>query len=369
MSFEVKHNGRTYEWEDGVWFDTTKNMVAPESIRSELNAGLISQLVQPSFISHYEEQGKRHVLFNFLSDRMGVSLAKLSTIGFFDEVMATSPEVALENLFSSDSTPSGLSFVNCKRLRDRFFSGKPTVSFQMPVKLLGSGPFEQEDMKSFLKKCKVPMWKRNTPVNALILGRTGWDRDKVAELIEEAEGSVLQIYSQEMLVSILAGQPDPFQTWPLKERLWDLYPFRSGHPGLEYVSNGWAGWIKGAGYSSAVSWGNSTADFSQVEQSPLSVMGYRAGVSGLEEDSRRQILRSAFEQPLPFVESPAYMEGWGKPSSADRLKRIAQHLANVIESHSNLTNHHVAVSDWRNDLEWLKSTFYRGIYTFYWPQV
>jgi hypothetical protein len=368
MALETQYNGRTYEWDDGQWFDVKRHMVAPEAIRSELNSAFIRSVEQPGFVGGLEDANRR-LLFNLLRENMGVSLTKLSSMGFFEEVLSVNPELALASLFSHEETPSGRSFVNCKRLRDRFFAAKTATPFELPVKLLGNGPFDQADFKEFLKKCRVPMWKRNTPVNVLILGRDDWKPEAVNEIVEDAEGAVLQIYSQEMLISVLAGHPDPFRVWPLRERLWDMYAFRDGHPGLEYVSNGWAGWIKGVGFSSAVSWGDGTSDFNQVEQSPLSAMGYRAGVSGLDEGSRRRILRSAFEGPLPFVESSAYMEGWGSPTTAERLKRIAYHLSNMIDTHRHRTNLHVAVHDWETDLAWLKNTFYRGVATFYWPQV
>ncbi len=370
MAFTTSHNGRDYDWEDGNWFDTERNMVAPQAIRGELNAAFLRSIEDPKFMTAVTERGARQVLFDFLRERMGVSVEKLSSIGFFKEAMEACPEVALGNLYPSSSTaPSGRSFVNCTRLRDRFFSTHDAAVVDLPVKLLGSGPFEQDELKAFLTRCNVPIWKRKTSVHVLVLGREAWAKDEVNEVVEAAEGSVLRVYSQEMLISVLAGFPDPFRTFPLTERLWDLFAFRHGHPGLEYVSNGWAGWVKGFGSSAPIAWAEGSSDLNQVEQSPLSVMGYRVGVNGVEENSRKEILRSAFQGPLPFVESSGYMESWGKPATAGRLKRIAQHLANLIEAHRNRANHGVAVSDWKSDLGWLKDTFYQGAYTFSWPQL
>jgi hypothetical protein len=368
MAFELEHQGRTYEWDDGQWFDTTRHMVAPEGKKAELNAAFIRKVELPGFVSELGADTKRF-LFDLLRQKMGVSLEKLCSIGFFQEVLLFRPDLAIANVFSEDSRPQGRSFANCKRLRDRFFKGKTATPFTLPVRLIGNGPFERPELETFLKACGVALWKRNTPVHALILGRAQWDKEVVNEIIEEAEGTVLRIYSQEMLVAVLAGHPDPFQTLPLTERLWDLYAFRDGHPGLEYVSNGWAGWVKGVGSSEPIAWNEGTSEFTQVEQSPLVVMGYRVGMNGVEEESRRQILRSAFDGPLPFVESPGYMETWGPPASAERLKRIAQQLVNSIDSHRNMPNHQVAVSHWKDDLAWLKEKFYRGIYAFYWPQI
>jgi len=369
MPFEIEHKGRTYEWSDGSWFDSQRYMTAPEGIRNELNAAFVKVIKKdPNFIANLESP-TREALFHLLKTKMGMSLEALSSIGFFEEVLDFNPEVALANLYSDDKTPSGLSFTNCKRLRDRFFEGLETEPFGLPVKLLGKVPFDLADMKSFLKREGVALWKRGKPMNALVLGREGWTESELDEIVDEAEGAVLQIYSQEMFVSVLAGHPDPFCTWPLRERLWDMYAFRSGHPALEYVSNGWAGWIKGVGATAPLSWTEHHSDFNQVEKSPLAILDYKVGESGYDEFTRQGILRSAFEGALPFVESAAYMETWGQPETAERLKRIAQHLANSIEKHRNRVNHHTAVSDWTDDLKWLRETFYRGVYRFNWPQV
>lgn len=325
MAFELEHNGRTYGWGSGGWFDTSQNMLAPAGVRGELNAAFIRLVEDPSFLSRCDEQTK-HFLFELLKREMGVSFEKLCACGFFEEVLRERPVVAIGYAFSSQTAPLGRSMVNCKHLRDRFFKANRAKPFQLAVKLIGTSPFETGDLKRFLKSCGVAIVKRGEPVHAVVLGRTEWDRGEVDKIIDEAEDTVLQIYSQEMLVSILAGHPDPFQTLPLTERLWNLYAFRSGHPGLEYVANGWEGWVKGFGSSLPMSWGDGTGEFAQVDHSPLAVLGYRVGVNGLIEAARQEILRSAFQGPLPFVESSLYMEAWGNPNSAERLKRIAEHL-------------------------------------------
>jgi hypothetical protein len=368
MALSLDHNGRTYEWDRGNWVDTARNMIAPEAIRSELNAAFIRYVEQSDLVNILTKSGERPNLFAFLREQMGASLERLTSLGFFNEVLEANPEAALTNLYSGSTTPSGRSFVNCERLRDRFFMNREVEEFELPVKLLGVGPFNQPDLKAFLRKCRTPLWKRNTPVHALVLGREDWKPEDIDKIVEEAEGAVLLIYSQELILSVLAGFPDPFRTWPLTERLWDLYAFRQGHPGLLYVSNGWDGWIRGVGSSAPITWSDGSSDFGQVEQSPLSVLGYRVGVSGLDEESRRQILRAAFDGPLPFVESAVYMEAWGATNTAKRLKRIADHLASTIDTHRNRANHQTAVSDWQADLVWLKETFYRGVHKFYWPQ-
>jgi hypothetical protein len=366
MEFEVTHNGRTYGWEDGVWFDRKKHMVAPEAIRSTLDAEFV-RLV-PELLQECEPPTKEF-LFELLKDKFRLPFTQLCSIGFVEEVYRVHPPIALQHMFAQDQPPSGRSFANCKHLRDRFFTNREIESFTLPVRVLGNSPFEEGELADFFERCGVALWEESKPVHALVLGRKDWG-GHLDDIVDEAEGSVLQVYSQEMFVSILAGHPDPFRVWPLKQRLMDLYAFRDRHPGLEYVSQGWAGWIKGVRSRLPITWADSTADITQVEQSPLAVMGYRVGTTnGRREEIRRQILQSAFQGPLPFVESAGYMELWGQPRTAERLRHIAKHIMNRIESNRHKANFHQAIQDWSDDLAWMKETFYRGVYAFNWPQV
>jgi len=167
---------------------------------------------------------------------------------------------------------------------------------------------------------------------------------------------------------VLAGQPDPFCTWPYLERMRDLYAFRAGHPGLEYVSKGWTGWVTGYSGAAIPAWSANETLRGQVDCSPLTVMGYRVGASGVDTMTRRSILRAALSAPIPSVGGADYMEQWGTPASGTRLRRIAEQLVSNVATHRNRISHAVAVEDWQGDLRWLKETFYRGVYAFNWPQ-
>lgn len=106
-----------------------------------------------------------------------------------------------------------------------------------------------------------------------------------------------------------------FSPWYSEERR-EFHPdvlaaFRAGHPGLEFVSQGWAGWVNtfvafDGGNSKQL---NSTSGW--PSESPLHVMGYRVGKQGIGIVGRHEILRNAFLGELPNVISQAYMNEWG----------------------------------------------------------
>jgi hypothetical protein len=116
--------------------------------------------------------------------------------------------------------------------------------------------------------------------------------------------------------------------------------------------------------------GTGSMDFAMADQSPLSVLGYRVGkTSGLSEDERRCILDYAFANRLPPIESPAYMAEWGPPRTPDRLRRIAEHLAQTFKMFRSKspTVYSVALGQWRDDLVYLRRTYYERKFGWIWP--
>ena len=166
-----------------------------------------------------------------------------------------------------------------------------------------------------------------------------------------------------MFLGYLAKQEDPFLGG---EDV--LAAFRAGHEGLEFVSQGWPGWVQafvGPNRSSPST--RSAFDF-EVEESPLRVMGYTVGQQGEQEETRHEILRRAFSEHLPIVGSSGYMQQWGEPASAQRLKKIADNLSTYCRNARNRANPpQEAISDWESDLEWLRVEYYHGHMQFHWP--
>jgi len=197
----------------------------------------------------------------------------------------------------------------------------------------------------------------------VIVGREEWSDEEIDFEIERYRGKSLRIYSQEMFVSMLHTGLDPFHSNPDV-----LEAFRAGHPALEAVSNGWAGWVTTqvpfersgrSPISGNVNW--------QLE-SPLRVLGYRVGKSGLSSAQRQSILSQAFEEPLPNVGNYEYMQQWGEPGSPVRLHKIADLLASSCRNMKHRSNpSEEAIAVWEQDLAWLRRQYYHGRMTFAWP--
>lgn len=98
-------------------------------------------------------------------------------------------------------------------------------------------------------------------------------------------------------------------------------------------------------------------------------LGYQVGQNGLLTRRRREILDSAYGKDLPHFGSSTYMMEWSAPRTARRLQKLAESLAAFARNakrrtHSDLSQ---AISDWENDLEYLRMTYYVGHYDFAWP--
>ena len=228
---------------------------------------------------------------------------------------------------------------------------------------LGEGPFRRDDFASFALRWglrAVPLHESGDAI--VVLGRAGWLEEDVDWLIDSRVDKSLLIYSQEMLVAQVLTQRDP-----LASRDAVLDAFRSGHPGLEFVSAGWPGWVEAWVRPDRRSYQPRAEQDFGVDQSPLSVMGYRVGASGLPRSKRRDVLTRAFKGRLPQVGGPEYMSHWGAPGKPARLRRIAQHLVDLWASNARRANMDHAVGDWRADLAWLKGAFYKGSMQFAWP--
>jgi hypothetical protein len=102
----------------------------------------------------------------------------------------------------------------------------------------------------------------------------------------------------------------------------------------------------------------------------LRFMGYVVGCThGKPTELRHAILAEIFRCHLPPVESPAYMLEWCEPTSAARLKKIAETIAaltrNAKRRHDGLMSE--AIRDWERDLLFLYQKYYLGHFHFGWP--
>lgn len=108
------------------------------------------------------------------------------------------------------------------------------------------------------------------------------------------------------------------------------------------------------------------------EQGLLRLSGYRVGKTrGRPRNKRRRILNFIFlEDDLRDVDDLQYAAQWGRPMTSDRLQKLAETIAAFTRNAKrNRYDMSQAISDWENDLDYLKSTFYDRWGDFPWPDV
>ncbi len=238
----------------------------------------------------------------------------------------------------------------------------------------GSGPWREEQIDSLIRGLDNEICEIADSVYIIVVG---YDTDKVDEIRDHMESSenIVQIYPQELFMSYLFTGVDPLPLMT-KEQALEWIKF---HPVLDALFGGDDGvfpWplndpipptdIPGKG-EVVISLG--------LDQSPLKIMGYKAGINGLNTTERRAILKKAFQGVIPNVESVddvdtvAYMKQWGKPNTARRLWRIAKHLATLCYVARRNHMYEAAKSDWKSDLKWIHDNFYNGgDFGFDWPE-
>ena len=85
----------------------------------------------------------------------------------------------------------------------------------------------------------------------------------------------------------------------------------------------------------------------------MSIMGYRVGdTQGIRKKYRIKIMIDVLTKPLPFVDSPSYMQEWGEPETKKRYNKLKNFLIGEINNPLQRNNYR-AISEWKEDLEWL----------------
>ncbi|MGG5807718.1 hypothetical protein [Falsiroseomonas sp. CW058] len=99
-------------------------------------------------------------------------------------------------------------------------------------------------------------------------------------------------------------------------------------------------------------------------------VGYRVGkTAGLPQRLRERILAEVFAGPIPPAFPKDYVEEWGKPHSAARLRKMAETLAALTRNAKRRDDRSMAaaVADWEHDLRHLHDRYYVGHFAFAWP--
>jgi hypothetical protein len=101
----------------------------------------------------------------------------------------------------------------------------------------------------------------------------------------------------------------------------------------------------------------------------LRYLGYRVGISGVDDDERRLILEELFRNYLPPAFPPEYLDEWASPGTPARLQKLAETIAAFTRNARRRRNSNMdtAVSHWERDLQYLYDQFYVGVFRFAWP--
>jgi hypothetical protein len=102
----------------------------------------------------------------------------------------------------------------------------------------------------------------------------------------------------------------------------------------------------------------------------LGFLGYHVGeAQPTSRDVRRCILEYAFECYLPPLNDRIYYLEWGKPSTPQRLKKLANTLAAFTRNakRRDALSMGRAIDDWEGDLGFLHKRYYVGFFHFGWP--
>lgn len=362
------------------WFDSD-GMAAPSRLTQELNQVFIQQWTAEKIaaLEPRDAIGLRTLLLE-----MGVPEALLREVGLIERT-AEEIEEDLRELRFAILPDAGHGLSNCTHLLKWAVAEKHS-DINIAFCFIGDGPFPKDELLNIALSSNVFCYQHEeqfTPSlvsfitrtskvpsffsHYFVVGREGWSEEEIDRLIDDNVGQLLKFYSQEMLASYLITGRDPFEGDSDV-----LTAFRVGHPALEYLSQGWPGWVTSIVAPDRGRTGDRWYPEISRQTGLLKYMGYTVGVNGLPDTERRRILADAFARDLSEFESisdKSYLLEWGEPSTAKRLHKIAESIAAFCRSMRSRSNASPqAVADWDADLNWLKQNFYKGAMTFSWPQ-
>jgi hypothetical protein len=214
-SQEVELDGTVYLWSHNEtalaasgwhWSDSQRYVVPPTAIRIRLNRKFIDERAADVRALLSDAELER---FQGIVREMGATDEQMVAVfGEAVELQPTSLRLG-PNVPAIPPMPAAAHLpFNSKPMRDWFFDALFHTSLGTlpaqppcgPVTLLGSGPFEPEELAAFISNHTFNVEVVNDVPEILVLGRIGWDKAELDELIECRVGSFLRIYSQEMYV-------------------------------------------------------------------------------------------------------------------------------------------------------------------------
>ena len=103
----------------------------------------------------------------------------------------------------------------------------------------------------------------------------------------------------------------------------------------------------------------------------LKMFNYTVGKKGWLEANRHQFLADFMEMELPEEVEKEFGNKYGEPMTTDRLRKVANVIASTCSLNVAKNNPYLdqAISDWKNDLDFLKKKYYEdaGLNSFPWP--
>jgi hypothetical protein len=107
-----------------------------------------------------------------------------------------------------------------------------------------------------------------------------------------------------------------------------------------------------------------------LHEGPLALLGYQVGHrANIPARQRQKRLSAIYWRAIPPVFPQHYLVGWGAPGTPARLERMATSIAGFIRDPKRRKDPRMedAIDDWKDDLDYLHTTHYRG--GFAWPIV
>ena len=103
----------------------------------------------------------------------------------------------------------------------------------------------------------------------------------------------------------------------------------------------------------------------------LKFMGYSVGQNGGIRSERQYILDYVYNERIPRVNSHLYMDEWGDPKTTPRLHKTADSIASFVRmaKRRDDADMELAISEWEEDLTYIKTKYYDRRYDFPWPSI
>jgi hypothetical protein len=106
--------------------------------------------------------------------------------------------------------------------------------------------------------------------------------------------------------------------------------------------------------------------------SPLALLGYKVGKSGLSDLHRQHFLHDfVMKAVLPTSLPSSYLAEWGPAGSKLRLQRTVRHIVfqKVLRESHDAIRYSEAIEDWEGDVEFLRRTFSPTLSSSEWDEV